>query len=288
MRLFKNRFFIAALSAALIIATCATVLSIMGIESPLRSIFGTIAVPFRWCGAKIADGIAGFSEYFAGFRRLAEENQALKKENAELREQLAAAQADAAENESLREYLGLESLSPEWSLVDALVIGRESGSYMTVYTLNRGTLHGVGPGMAVITAEGVVGYVKEAGLSWCKVVPITETTAAVGAYIERTGASGLVTGDYSLRAEGLCRMSYVENGGEIAEGDLVITSGKGNIYPPGITVGTVEKVVPDPYSRTFEVTVRPSADLKNISRVMIITSYKVTAQTEADASGGQS
>ncbi len=277
MRLLKNKFFIIALAAALILSTSATVLSVMGIESPLRSIFGTISIPFRWCASKIAGGISGFSEYFTEFDRLSKENAALAAENAELRAKLAESEAEKAENAALREYLGLENLIADWKLVDALVIGREAVSYMTAYTLNRGSLHGVRAGMAVMSGGAVVGYVKETGLAWCRVVPIIESSAAVGAYIERNGASGLVTGDFSLRSEGLCRLTYVEGGEEIEEGDIVLTSGTGSIYPAGLIVGCVEAVEPDAIDRSYIITIRPSVDFEKLSRVMIITSYKMTA-----------
>ncbi len=288
MRFIKNKFFIITLCIALILATSATVLSVMGFESPFRSIFGTIAIPFRWCGAKIAEGFAGFSDYFIGFDNLKEENIALKEENAKLREELAKAENAAAENDTLREYLNLENLNPEWSLVDAIIIGRESGSYITVYTLNRGSLHGIETEMPVITSAGVVGYVKEVGLAWCKVVPITETVAAVGAYIEKAGVSGLVVGDYSLRADGLCKMTYLADVEDIGAGDLIITSGTGNIYPAGLAVGTVEELVPDSYSRTYTATVKPAVDFENLSRVMIITSYKLVTETTGDKVTGES
>lgn len=285
MRFFKNKFFIIALSVALILATSATVLSVMGIESPLRSIIGGIATPFRWGAAKISQGIAGFAAYFTEFDRLTEENVALRGEIAELREALAASRADAGEIEFLRGMMGLESLDPEWELCGAVVIGRESGSYMTVYTLNRGSLHGVKENMPVITAEGVVGYVRELGAFWCKVIPIMETISSLGGYVQRSGASGIVAGDYSLRQSGRCRMSYIEEGADIEEGDLIITSGSGAIYPAGLVVGVVEEMVADPFGRTYTATIVPAVDFDRLSRVMIITSYRLAERTEPSDGG---
>ncbi|HHT53379.1 MAG TPA: rod shape-determining protein MreC [Clostridiales bacterium] len=280
MRLFKNKFFVIALAIALVLTTCTTVLSVMGVASPLRSVLGAVALPFRWCAAKVAQGLAGFSAYFTEFDRLREENSELSREVAELRQRLADAERMAEENAALREFFGLESLEVEWELVDAVVIGREAGGYMAVYTLNRGSLHGIERGMAVVSADGVVGYVKETGISWCKVVPITETTSALGAHIEKSGISGLVVGDFELRDRGRCKMTYIENGEGLSPGDFVVTSGTGGIYPAGLPVGVVEEVVPDPLSRTYTATIIPAADFDNLTRVMIITSYSITKADE--------
>ena len=124
MRLFKNKFFVIALAIALVLTTCTTVLSVMGVASPLRSVLGAVALPFRWCAAKVAQGLAGFSAYFTEFDRLREENSELSREVAELRQRLADAERMAEENAALRELFGLESLEVEWELVDAVVIGR--------------------------------------------------------------------------------------------------------------------------------------------------------------------
>ena len=280
MRLLKNRFFIITLAAALVLATCTTVLSVMGVASPLRSVLGAVALPFRWCAAKVAQGLAGFSAYFTEFDRLSEENAKLRREVAELRQKLADAERMAEENAALRKFFGLKRLEAEWQLVDAVVIGREAGGYMVVYTLNRGSLHGIQNGMAVVSADGVVGYVRETGISWCKVVPITETTSALGAYIEKSGISGLVVGDFELRDLGRCKMTYIENGEGLSPGDLAVTSGTGGIYPPDLPVGIVEEVVPDPLSRTYTATIVPATDFENLTRVMIITSYTLSEATE--------
>lgn len=275
MRFFKNRFFIIALAAALLITVSATVLAVMGIGSPLRSLFGTITMPFRWCATKLAEGMNGYTVYFRKIDSFVEENNALREENAVLREKLAEAERQAHEDEYLREYLGLDWLENKWKLTDATLIGRESGSYRTVYTFNKGSLHGIKKGMPVTTAQGVVGYVSETGLAWCKVMSLLETTSSVGVYDRRSGAAGLLTGDMKLRVDGLCLMTYIDADADIKPGDLIITAGTGSIYPAGLTVGEVVSVEPDEYSRTLTATVRPAADFGGLSTAMIITSYEI-------------
>lgn len=282
MRIFKNKFFIISLTVALAIAISATVLGLMGIEAPLRNIFGTITAPFRFCAAKISEGIGGFSVYFEKVEKLAEENAELKAENARLREALADAEAAAYQDEFLREYLLLSPFKTDWKRTDATVIGREAGSYRTVWTLNRGSAHGIKKGMPVMTAAGVIGSVNEVGLSWCTVTSILETTSAVGVYDKRTGASGLLVGDMKLRTEGLCRLEGIDAEADIRVGDLIVTAGTGSIYPEGLVVGVVTELIPDEFSRTLTATVKPSVDFSSISTVMILTSCEIKPYTADD------
>ena len=224
MKLLKNKFLLTVLGIALAVAVSATVLAVMGVEDPVKNLFGTLTAPLRWCASKIAYGIEGFGVYFSSVEKLSEENAELRRENAELRAQLSDAQASARQDEYLRGYLGLDWLENNWSLSDATVIGRESGSYRTLYTLNRGSLHGIKRGMPVVTAEGLVGRVEQVGLGYCTVTSVLETTSSVGVYDARSGASGLLVGDLSLREQGKCKVTYVDIDADIELGDLIVTA----------------------------------------------------------------
>lgn len=280
----KHKFLIIVLCVALSVAVSATVLAALGVEAPLKSIFTTLTSPLRHCAAWIAHGIQGFGVYFSGIEQLSEQNAELRRENAELRRQLTEAQAAARQDEYLREYLGLDWLKNNWQLTDATVIGREAGSYRTVYTLDRGSLHGIRTGMPVVTADGLVGRVEQVGLGYCTVTSVLETTSSVGVYDARSGASGLLVGDLSLREQGLCKMTNIDIDADIMVGDLIVTAGTGSIYPSGLTVGRVTELTPDPYSRTMTAIVAPEADLDGLSVVMIITDYSIVAYDDTSSS----
>ena len=85
-------------------------------------------------------------------------------------------------------------------------------------------------------------------------------------------------GDYTLAREGLCRLRYLEEGADVKVGDRILTSGYGSVYPRGLTVGYVERIEENEYSRSLVAYVRPAAfaedDADRISQVMIITDYE--------------
>ena len=131
--------------------------------------------------------------------------------------------------------------------------------------------------MPVITEEGLIGHITEVGSTWSKAEILTESSSAVGAYIERSGTLGVVEGTYELRTEGLCRMVYIEADADIRVGDKVLSSGIGEVYPRGLLIGKVTEVSRDERTRTLVATVEPAADLGSISKVMIITEYEITS-----------
>ena len=60
MKILKNKFLLSLLAVALAVTVSATVLAVMGIEDPVKNLFGTLTTPLRWCASKIAYGIQGF------------------------------------------------------------------------------------------------------------------------------------------------------------------------------------------------------------------------------------
>ena len=179
------------------------------------------------------------------------------------------------ENAWLRDFLDLSTKNPDFELADADIISFEAGNYSTVLTLNKGTVHGIKKNMPVITAKGVIGYVSEVGLDWCRVTGIVESTSKVSVYTDRTGVIGTVEGDAALRADGMCVMSCNPDA-EIKPGDRVYTSGTGDIYPDGLLVGKIISVEADETTRRLIATIEPAVDFANIHNlgsVMIVTGY---------------
>jgi len=276
-KFFTGRFFLVTFAVALLVSIVPSVLYAMGQGEYVSATLQMIASPFQWCFTKIGEGLDGYVLYFKTVAELNSENEALKKELEVNREKVYDADLVREENDFLREYLGLKAEHADFEFEDASVIGRESTNYHTVYTLSRGSMHGIEKGMPVITADGLVGYVTEVGPTYCRSVSVTETATAVGAYIERSGVLGVVEGTYTLRFDKLCRMIYIDPDSDLRVGDKVITSGIGSVYPRGLYIGEVTDIIPDENNRTITAIIKPYADLDNVSKVMILTSYKLSS-----------
>ena len=274
MRIFQNKFFLICLCIALVLTIVPSVFSVMGYRSLAKNIVGTVTMPVRWVATVVADSFEGFAKYFGNMKALNEENEALIEENEALKEQLANAELLEKENERLRDYLDMKNQYPSFSMEEGMVISHSSGNYITNFTLNRGTLHGIAPNMPVVTKDGIVGYVVEVGLNWCMVSTLIETATSVGVYIPRSEVQGIVSGDYSMRQEGTCKISYIDAEADIQIGDDVYSSGAGSVYPADLKIGTVTAIEVNEYNRTLVVTVTPAVDFSQLKWVMIITGYE--------------
>lgn len=274
MRIFQNKFFLVCLCIALVLTIVPSVFAIMGYRSLAKNIVGTVTMPVRWVATTVGNAFEGFGKYFGTMKALNEENQALIDENEQLKEQLKDAELLEKENERLRDYLDMKNQYPSFALEEGMVISHSSGNYITNFTLNRGTLHGIKTNMPVITKEGIVGYVVEVGLNWCMVSTLIETATSVGAYIPRSEVVGIVSGDYSMRQQGTCKIGYIDASADVQVGDTVYSSGTGSVYPADLKIGTVTAIEVDEYNRTLVATVTPAVDFSELKWVMVITGYQ--------------
>ena len=274
MRIFQNKFFIICLCIALVLTIIPSVFAIMGYRSLAKNIVGTVTMPVRWFATTVGNAFEGWGKYFGSMKALNEKNQALIDENTALKEQLQNAELLEKENERLRDYLDMKNQYPSFAMEEGMIISHSSGNYITNFTLNRGTLHGIAPNMPVITKDGIVGYVVEVGLNWCMVSTLIETATSVGAYIPRSEIVGIVSGDYSMRQDGNCKIGYIDAEADVVIGDTVYSSGTGSVYPADLKIGTVTAIEIDEYNRTLVATVTPSVDFSSLKWVMIITGYQ--------------
>lgn len=270
----RSRFFTAIVIAVMIMVIVPSVFGVMGISRYLRDGVNILLTPLQKLFTSVTDAADGFVSYFTEFDRIVEENRLLKEENSALKDKISSAEEAEQINDWLFSYLELKREHEDFSLQDAAVTGRESGNYMTVFTLDKGSNQGIEKNMPVVSPDGIVGYVNEVGTDWCRAVTLLQNGGSCGAYVERSGEIGVISGDYTLARDGLCKMEYLAADSDIKVGDRILSSGLGSVYPRGLVIGYVETIEPDAAGRKLSVTVRPCASLSDdISRLMIITKY---------------
>ena len=274
MKLFKSKAFIICLVSAIVLTLIPTLIGAFGGMDLLRSFAGTVAKPFTYVGSKIAEAANGFIDVFTKYDELKEENAQLKAELEAYKDKEYNEQILKEQNGWLKDYINFHSSNPTFKITDAKIISRESGNYGTVLTLNKGTIHKIQRNMPVITADGLIGYVSEVSLDWCKVTTVTEAKNSIGVYSERKGTQGVLSGSVELREQGLCEMTFIDNADGVQLGDKIYTlGGQKSIYPSGLYIGSVSEVRIDEITGEAIATVKPKinfTELSEISNVMII------------------
>lgn len=185
----------------------------------------------------MSEPAAAIAQMTSNVRELA----AIREQNAELRvanEQLlqwqSIAQKLEAENRSLKALLNTVS-EPAAESVSARVVADTGGAFAQSVLIMGGTSKGVNKGDTVLTGEGLVGRVTQAGLRSARVLLITDINSRIPVLVGETGSRAIMAGDNGLRP----RLLYIGDKSAIQPGDKVVTSGDGKAFPPGLPVGRV-------------------------------------------------
>jgi rod shape-determining protein MreC len=211
-------------------------------------------------------GIGGVWGNYVGLRGVKAENERLKQELAAAEVRLQEQRALASRAEGLQALLDLRTSTAAPTIAAEVIAGNPNPGLMTV-TVNRGTADGVQADMAVVSPKGVVGRVVGPVASHAaRVQLIIDRTAAVGAMSQRTRAGGMAVG---VDGDPPVGMELVSNQADIAQGDLIVSSGVDGIYPKGFTIGTVEKSERGPSLHRI-IAIRPAVDFSSLEEVLIV------------------
>ena len=237
------------------------------------SFFETIAnnlvMPIQNGMTYIKNKINGNSTFFQDISNLKVENEQLKEENSSLEKQLRELENIKSENETLKEYLNLTEKYGEYKTIPAYIINKDISNYAKTIVINIGSKDGVEENMTVIGDEGLVGHVISVTESTAKVQTIIDTSSSVSASMSTTKEAIVCKG--TLEEKSALKAMYIPTESNIIQGDSIETSGLGGIYPKGIHVGTVKKVVTSQNIIDRYAIIETAVDFDKLDSVLVIT-----------------
>lgn len=232
---------------------------------PLGEIAYGILRPFQEAAFAVRIRVRHFRQSYLDLVGIREENQRLKEEVAGLRRDKVNLLSQEHENRRLRRLLDIKSQS-EFPSLAAQVIGEDAVGWYRTFLVNRGAEDGVIPGMAVTSADGLLGRIVTTSASVSKVMLITDPGFSADCRVTRTRDRGILTGYLDRQ----CILRYLDLKAQVRPEDLVITSGLGGIFPRGILVGKVDLVRRDSQGLFLEALVVPAANFSEIEEAMVI------------------
>ena len=236
---------------------------------PENQVAGAIT-PIQSGFSSVVDWVVDYLYQLKLRSRIELEYNRLKQEN----EQLV---YDAMLVEELQQKLSVyENLYDEISVNESMdplvatVIGRETGNYFSVFTINKGLNDGVQNFMAVTMDGALVGYTYNVTATKSTVRTIIDSEASIAGLISSSRDQGTIRGTLGVDGTALCRMYYLPEDKLPRPGDLVVTSGVGMSFPKGIPIGTVRESTRGMESNKQFVVVEPEADFQHIEYVIVL------------------
>jgi rod shape-determining protein MreC len=246
----------------------------------------------------VRGGINAVSKWIGGTINSIQELSILRREYAELTERVEhyeQLERNAAEirqeNYRLREQLGFAA-QINYRYIAAEIIGRDPDNLFSALVINKGKRQGVDYNMAVIAfkdgMQALVGKVVQAGQFESLVMPVYDTSSFIPARFAASRYDGLVEGQGQGRYPLYMRLITKRAREEIDAGDTVITSGIGGVeggavYPPGINVGRVSKIIYQEDETSMEAELESAVDFSRLEYVFVLD-----LQSPANGGGGNS
>lgn len=200
-------------------------------------------------------------EYF----NLKDVNKKLAQENAQLRYLVAKKQfAKSAQVVPIRDSL----IVAQYQYDIAKVVNNSTHKQNNYLTINRGSLHGIKPGMGVISPEGVVGKIKSCSKHYSTVVSLLHSKMRISSEIKKNNSLGYV--QWQGGDPATAKMLDVPRHLNVVEKDTIITSGYNSTFPAGITIGVVKTVGRKAEETFFDINVQLATGFSQLSYVYVI------------------
>lgn len=202
------------------------------------------------------------------------ENKVLREKLAEYKTLIYDIQELQEENAELREVLDIVDSPRDFEPILATVIARSPERWLEHVTINVGSLQGVKKDMAVITSDGMIGKVISESALTSNVQLLTgfDQFNQISATVARGKGKdvfGLIEG-YDKEKQALIFRVIEASDDDLKEGEMVISSSKGGLFPDGLLLGTVAESLPDQYGLTKTVLVKPAANMNEIGQVIVV------------------
>lgn len=226
---------------------------------------------------KVVTNAAGylslFTEKYSDLVNVREENKRLWDELLESRAAAYRNKEALATNTRLQKLLDFRE-NFDQPMLAAKIIGKDPSLWFRTVIIDRGSNDGLTKGMPVVNGEGIVGQVFAVSPNYSKVLLAIAPSSALDVLLQKSRVRGILKGTGSLSY----KLDYVLKTVDVQEGDQVVTAGYGGVFPTGMPVGVVSKVVRKRRGMFLDIEVKPAVDFLTLEELLIIELEKPFAQ----------
>ena len=232
-------------------------------------LFGKLVMPVQNGLTYLKNWFSGNDSFFTNINNLQEENKNLKQKNSELEQSLRELEIIKSENESLKEYVNLKEKYVNYETIPAYIIQKDISNYGNTIVINIGSKDGAEINMPVISDQGLVGHIISVTENTSKVQTIIDTASTTSCTITTTRDMMIVRGTLNEGSTTL-RATFIPTEATVLEGDKIETSGLGGIYPKGIIIGTIKKVINTHNITDRYAIIETAVDFGKLETVLVI------------------
>jgi rod shape-determining protein MreC len=234
--------------------------------STVRTYLTSLVSPLQYIADLPGEFLDWSSTRFTSRQSMLEENAYLTSQMALMNEKLQRFVVLEQENTNLRKLLDAPTKGGVRRMI-AELMAVDNNPYSHQIVINKGAIHGVFDGQPVLDDTGIVGQIVEVGTTNSRVLLISDITHAIPVRISRNNIRMIASGTGSLNELSL---NHVAHSGDIEVGDLLVSSGLGNIFPQGYPVASITKILRDESKPFAAITAKPAAQLDRLKYLLLL------------------
>jgi len=238
------------------------------VDTVVAPVGGVLSAPIEWTGSAV--------NYVTGYFGAISENRRLKRELTEMRQWRDVAVALKDRNERLEAALGLRT-EPPIPMATARVVLDSRGPFANSRLADAGSDAGIVVGNPVMSDRGLLGRIVGVSPHISRVLMLTDVASRVPVLIDRTNARAILAGD----GAGNPKLDYLRGRDALRQGDRVLTSGDGGVFPRGLPVGVAYKAL----DGKWRVVLSADASSIDFVRILKFNDFSQLADEKALAPG---
>jgi rod shape-determining protein MreC len=231
-----------------------------------RTYLNSMVSPLQYIANLPGAMLSWSADRFTSRQQLLEDNEELTNQVTLMSEQLQRFRILEQENKNLRKLLDAPVRDSMHKMITELM-AVDTNPYSHQIVINKGAIDGVFVSQSVLDDSGIVGQISEVGTTNSRVLLISDVTHAIPIRIERNNVRFIAVGDGSLDS---MQLQHVPHSADIEIGDVIVSSGLGEVFPEGYPVGKISNIVRNESRPFAEVTATPLAKLDRIKYLLLL------------------
>jgi len=234
--------------------------------STLRTYLTSLVSPLQYIADLPGEALDWSASRFASREALLDDNAKLTNQITLMNEKLQRFIVLQQENENLRSLLDAPVRSDMHRMI-AELMAVDNNPYSHQIVINKGAIHDVFQGQSVLDDTGIVGQIVEVGTTNSRVLLISDLTHAIPVRVNRNNVRLIASGNGNLLE---LTLQHVAHSADIQEGDVLVSSGLGDVFPEGYPVGVIKSIVRDESKPFASVKITPSAQLDRLKYLLLL------------------
>lgn len=281
------------------VAFCALLLLITGIlafrSKGVTDAAMTAVSPVRSIFVSVEQWIVDHTDNLKTLQQVVNENNALREQVEALKEENRILQNQTRRTSELEDLYEMDTYYRDYPKTAAQIIGLSPNNWYETFILDKGAQEGMEQYMPILSNYGLAGHISEVYEHYSVITSVINQNSVIYGQINRQdgdlvvvqGANGYRISEIGTVEQDMCMIHFVSNEVDITVGDEIVTSTLGDIYPPGLSIGTVIQIIPVGTGYESIALVKPTSILEQVDMVLVITElwkselYEEPAQEDA-------